>query len=734
MGNAIQSGNVSPRRLGKSAPSNRLTRGPISSQYPKNLNYPFDSELYLVHDKKDQKTHSLKRVTFHSESSVKVFLKVLDHLITFKNENLVNIQKYFVEKNSINDTINSYSVNIVMDHIEHTLRDELILRQREYIPYSELQLRKFLADMVDALNFLKNKNLGHGSICPANIYVTADNKYKLCFIGETMIDTDTGINPNTLMFMEYMAPQLRSNFAAVFMNGEISEDVPSDKYKCDIFSLGLVFLQMASLKDVCNLNIPKAEGQRIRRVQGCNKRIPNQVKTMVESFLYENETRRPDYSTVKSVIDAIKVEQPDPEPLATLVKTRVQTESVIHLPKKQSKKFNHTIEMKVIEDHSGDKVCFNYPFDMSMMSEDYVEEGEGHEVDRYLENRDSSKDDFEFETNQEEFKASKFSKSVQSMDLLRKSIKFERQSAKKNKGRLGQKIQSFTEEAVLEKAREQGERNVKERSQAQQEEGSEVMITQEEDLFKTVSSNLKVLGIKLGGQPKNKSLARALGDFISKQEQIEELVLTLPNMCLGDQEVITVVESMIKLNQLRVLYLELKKDKVNNGSIQALGKMLKEKKSLVQLGIDLAGNSFTTEMCKHLAIAFQSLDNVKSLALNIGCNQIKSEGLKEIGKLLGGLSNLETLVLFLHSNEIEEAEAIKVFIKGVKGLGKLKSLMVDLSDNLIDDEGAEEIFGFLKSSSHMQINIEAINNCMSEDMIEKIEKELALDSNIDLKI
>lgn len=151
----------------------------------------------------------------------------------------------------------------------------------------------------------------------------------------------------------------------------------------------------------------------------------------------------------------------------------------------------------------------------------------------------------------------------------------------------------------------------------------EMLIDDEEGLLKPIGPSIKRLGIKLGGEPREENIAQVLAEFISKQKNIQELVLTLPNMLLGDQGMKNVIESMNELEYLSVLFIELRKDNSTDEGVKALGTMLKSKNKLVQLGIDVAGNSLTAEMCRELGAALEGLTQLKFLALNCGSNKHK---------------------------------------------------------------------------------------------------------------
>lgn len=148
-----------------------------------------------------------------------------------------------------------------MEHFNHTLKDEIFTYQSQNSTYPESLVRDLLVQITSALDFLQLSYFAHGAICPSNIFVTTDNKYKLYFVGEFMYKTEKGLNSNIMHILDYLSPRMRSYVANAFVNGHLSNKVNHDKYKSDIFLLGMTLLHVATLKDIQGLNATKKRGR-----------------------------------------------------------------------------------------------------------------------------------------------------------------------------------------------------------------------------------------------------------------------------------------------------------------------------------------------------------------------------------------------------------------------------------------------------------------------------------------
>ena len=79
---------------------------------------------------------------------------------------------------------------------------------------------------------------------------------------------------------------------------------------------------------------------------------------------------------------------------------------------------------------------------------------------------------------------------------------------------------------------------------------------------------------------------------------------------------------------------------------------------------------------------------------------MKNEGIVEVSKLISKLKDLETLVIYMYSNEVDCVDSVSAFFKNIHMLTKLKTLSIDMSDNMLRDDAGSVILSFLKEESY----------------------------------
>ena len=106
------------------------------------------------------------------EKSVnKIATREIKFLKQFRHENLVNLIEVFRQKKKI---------HLVFEFIDHTVLDEL---QHYCHGLESKRLRKYLFQILRAIEYLHNNNIIHRDIKPENILVSQSGVVKLCDFG-----------------------------------------------------------------------------------------------------------------------------------------------------------------------------------------------------------------------------------------------------------------------------------------------------------------------------------------------------------------------------------------------------------------------------------------------------------------------------------------------------------------------------------------------------------------------
>ncbi|XP_038628452.1 cyclin-dependent kinase-like 3 isoform X2 [Tachyglossus aculeatus] len=157
------------------------------------------------------------------EKSVnKIAMREIKFLKQFRHENLVNLIEVFRQKKKI---------HLVFEFIDHTVLDEL---QHYCHGLESKRLRKYLFQILRALEFLHNNNIIHRDIKPENILVSQSGITKLCDFGFARTLAAPGdIYTDYVATRWYRAPEL------------VLKDTTYGK-PVDIWALGCMIIEMAT--------------------------------------------------------------------------------------------------------------------------------------------------------------------------------------------------------------------------------------------------------------------------------------------------------------------------------------------------------------------------------------------------------------------------------------------------------------------------------------------------------
>ncbi|KAI4584275.1 hypothetical protein MJG53_007554 [Ovis ammon polii x Ovis aries] len=158
-----------------------------------------------------------------SEKSVnKIAMREIKFLKQFRHENLVNLIEVFRQKKKI---------HLVFEFIDHTVLDEL---QHYCHGLESKRLRKYLFQILRAIEYLHNNNIIHRDIKPENILVSQSGITKLCDFGFARTLAAPGdVYTDYVATRWYRAPEL------------VLKDTSYGK-PVDIWALGCMIIEMAT--------------------------------------------------------------------------------------------------------------------------------------------------------------------------------------------------------------------------------------------------------------------------------------------------------------------------------------------------------------------------------------------------------------------------------------------------------------------------------------------------------
>jgi serine/threonine protein kinase len=180
------------------------------------------------------------------------------------------------------------------------LLSDLKNRAKNNRRFSDQEFIGIVKDFVNFFSTLQEINISHRDIKPENIFLTMDGKLKIGDFGSAslimyQVDFTIAGSPH------YLSPELRKGYER-YLSGIGAIRINHNPFKSDVYSLGLVFLYMQTLKKIKenfeNLNkLPLLLKKRLNLIK--NVKIKEVLSKMLE---IPNEIR-PDFKQLKKIVD-----------------------------------------------------------------------------------------------------------------------------------------------------------------------------------------------------------------------------------------------------------------------------------------------------------------------------------------------------------------------------------------------------------------------------------------------
>lgn len=238
---------------------------------------------------------AIKRYTSSNVEIIKKFIpegEILQRVSELRLSCFLDYYGHFEEK--VGDL---YMFFIVMELCKHDLMQELTQRKSEARPYTESELKANIAHLLEGFESLRKVDITHKDIKPHNIFISKSGLLKIGDFNiskSPLISTMKTIDANMLQGTEgYWAPEIEET-------KRTRKPLKVSLSKCDVFSLGLVFLQMTLLREVRGLNSIESNEQLLKVVE----EIPyGWLKTMLQGmFIVDNKLRK-GFARAMSFID-----------------------------------------------------------------------------------------------------------------------------------------------------------------------------------------------------------------------------------------------------------------------------------------------------------------------------------------------------------------------------------------------------------------------------------------------
>ena len=151
------------------------------------------------------------------------------------DDSIVRLLTYFTQTEN-----KEYRLTVVLDCMRTDLETELSLRHTRGCHWTEEQIWWYIWTLVNGLAYAQEQQVCHRNIQPDNLYFSSGDIMKISNFGKARV-SDITVSVQMTDIPYYASPELK---ASLMTHSEISDFNP---YQSDVYSLGIVLLQMIKL-------------------------------------------------------------------------------------------------------------------------------------------------------------------------------------------------------------------------------------------------------------------------------------------------------------------------------------------------------------------------------------------------------------------------------------------------------------------------------------------------------
>ena len=252
-------------------------------------------KIFGVRWKNNGKKYALKKETFIDSEFLekrKTIVGIInDFLDKTKSQGVIHIYSSLFEKNK-----KEYNYYELMELGERDWDEEIKIRRKKGLYYSEIELFNISNQLIKTLSLLQKHHITHRDIKPQNILIVND-KYKLCDFGEIRNMKGDGLVVQRIRGSElYMSPILFYGLRANLIQ------VKHNTYKSDVFSRGMCLLYAANMHYNGTDEIRElTDMDEIRSIleKYLSERYSNKFIELIHSMLQTDEQFRPDFEQLE---------------------------------------------------------------------------------------------------------------------------------------------------------------------------------------------------------------------------------------------------------------------------------------------------------------------------------------------------------------------------------------------------------------------------------------------------
>ena len=250
------------------------------------------------------KYFALKEVEAKTIDKLNEYKEEAVQLCKVKNHpNIIQTYGYYFYETQYN----TFRLAIVCEFMDDSTNLERVFRKRQQknSTWKEEELEKLIVSLISTLSYLQSIGICHRDIKPSNLFCTKAGEMKVIDFGESkdyFTDGDDG-GDGTLATIrgtpQYLSPILWKAYVVDKNTRHATHNI----YKSDVFSSGLVFLQMASLDDVTGFNnINEGEKAIEIALKKLRKKYSEHICEIIRLMLKFDESERPSFVELAKLV------------------------------------------------------------------------------------------------------------------------------------------------------------------------------------------------------------------------------------------------------------------------------------------------------------------------------------------------------------------------------------------------------------------------------------------------
>ncbi|CAG9329934.1 unnamed protein product [Blepharisma stoltei] len=317
-----------PQNARPQIPDSRRAPAPI----PPSVNPPSSSIMEIITRGIKVSDINFEKLVYQSENQkVEIHLGVLKSLQNLKVAIKINycenqeefnyvIREVFIMKEldhpnickvyaTLLDHKGKYFNNlIVMENCEGgDLGKEIEERAKTGSFWEEEELIEIFKSLIEAFCQMQGKNIGHSDIKPPNFAFTKERKIKIIDFGIATHDTFRISTETTRTFklggtVPFFSPLQLEAYMGYIRGSNPNVIVRHNRFKSDVYSLGLTFFSMASLRQPTGLNDLSSNLEQRLSDEIYNIPYSEKLKRILRPMLTVDEKSRPDFIELYEIV------------------------------------------------------------------------------------------------------------------------------------------------------------------------------------------------------------------------------------------------------------------------------------------------------------------------------------------------------------------------------------------------------------------------------------------------